>query len=131
MAKWRREFAELFPDVGERLSGDYKSIHAAFIELRDELPARLAMGDTEFLRRMFAFAESCLESENDTFINAVYTCLLEHVFQDVLESQYLAIRPYLTPRMLNAIETWGFSAIPDAFKKIMHHSIRTIRTIED
>jgi hypothetical protein len=130
MAKWRREFAEHFPDVGRRLSGDYKSIHAAFIELRCELPGRVAAGDTEFLRRMFLFAESSLESKNELFVNAVYTCLLEHVFQDVTESQYPAIRPYLTPRMLNAIDTWGFSKIPDAFKKIMQHSIRTIRKLQ-
>lgn len=128
MAKWRREFAELFPDVGKRLNGDNKSIHAAFIELRCELRSRLAVGDREFLRRMFLFAESCLESKNELFINAVYTCLPEHVFQDVPESQYPAIRPYLTPRMLNAIETWGFSKIPDAFRKIMQYSVSTIRT---
>lgn len=127
MAKWRREFTELFPEVGRRLRGDYKSIHAAFIELRCELRGRLANGDTQFLQRMFSFAESCLESKNDDMVNAVYTCLLEHVFQDVPESQYPAIRPYLTSRMLNAIDTWGFSKVPDAFKKIMHYSIREIR----
>src|SRR5437764_15482473 len=103
MAAWRRRALGLFPELREQLQRRDFSIYMLFFDL---LPMAREAHDTnhaELLRRIYGFAEWCLEQKAKDLWNAAGVAFYEHLFD---RWQYWGkVVPWLSPRVIS--ECWS------------------------
>ena len=99
MASWRRKVLALFPDLQPAAQRPNNSIYTVFFELLPRVREAHQEGDAEMLRRIYGFAEWCLEQKAKDIWNAAGVAFYEHLF-DSHRSLWSQFVRWLSPRVV-------------------------------
>jgi hypothetical protein len=80
MAAWRRRALEYFPQLRAELQRAEYTIYMLFFDLLPMVRADHESGDAELARRIYEFAEWCLNQTTGDLSNAAGVAFYEHLF---------------------------------------------------
>ena len=80
MAAWRRRALEYFPQLGAELQDSEYSIYMLFFDLLPMVRHAHDLGEAELARRIYEFAEWCLNQTTGDLSNAAGVAFYEHLF---------------------------------------------------
>jgi hypothetical protein len=98
MAAWRRRALELFPRFRRELNNAEYTMSSLFGDLKPLLRDAHRAGDTEVLRRIYAFAEWCSQQTAKSLWNAAGVTFYEHLFDYPEFSERVV--SWLSPRVV-------------------------------
>jgi hypothetical protein len=104
VATWRRKALALFPDLRCDVQRPDFSIYMVFFELLPMVREAHQEGDAEMLRRIYGYAEWCLEQKAKDLWNAAAVAFYEHLF-DSHRSLWRQFVRWLSPRVV--ADCWG------------------------
>src|SRR5438552_15545583 len=82
LAVWRRKALELFPELRSEFQRPESSIYTVFFELLPMVRQAHDGNDVDLLRRIYGFAEWCLEQTAKDLWNAAGVAFYEHLFDE-------------------------------------------------
>lgn len=99
---WRRKALEAFPELTEKIHEDAFSPYALFFVLLPFVRDAHRCGDTDVVRRTYAFAQWCHHQRRGGELpNAVAVAFYEHLFDDWSLREQVA--PWLSPSVTRDI----------------------------
>jgi hypothetical protein len=117
MAVWRRRVLELFPDLRREFQRRQCSICSVFFHLLPLVREAHDTGDVDLARRIFSFAEWCLDQKGGEVSNASAVAFYEHLFDE--KPYWPLVIPWLSR---NAIEgcwpLWEFRLPPEELAEL-------------
>ncbi len=99
MASWRRKFLALFPELRSEAQRPGFNPYSAFFRLLPRVREAHQDGDSESLRRIYGFAEWCLEQKAKELWNPAAVAFYEHLF-DSHRSLWPDFVRWLSPRVV-------------------------------
>jgi len=94
----------LFPDLRRDAERPDFSVYSAFFDLLPRVRRAHQDGDSETLRRVYGFAEWCIEQKAEELWNAAGVAFYEHLF-DSHRSLWPEFVRWLSPRVV--VDCWG------------------------
>jgi hypothetical protein len=118
VAAWRRKALELFPFLREAVQRPRSTVYEVFF-LLPHVGAVMASGDTDLLRRIFAFAEWCAGQSAKDLWNAAGVGFYEHLFDGDNWPHRREVVRWLSPRVVvDCMGLWEHWLPPERFAEV-------------
>jgi hypothetical protein len=98
MATWRRKAIESFPELRRELNSS-DSIYHLYFNLLPMVREAHDASDDESLRKIYGFAEWCLNQKSEELWNSAGVCFYEHLFDD--RKYWNKVVPWLSPYVID------------------------------
>jgi hypothetical protein len=119
MSAWRRKAIEAFPELRRELNSKPYSVYRLFFDLLPMARQAHADGDQDSLRRVYGFAEWCLQQRSEEPGNAAGVAFYEHLFDSTGREYWGEIAQLLSPVVVNLVwPLWEFRMSRDQFQQL-------------